>query len=360
MLIYLSNLAVVVLAAYLARQSKSAIISKGLLALAFVSMVLVAGLRDRTVGTDTPAYVMHLNQIRSFVDVVQVGSEMGEYGFWILTWLVHFISDEYMIYLCAIAIIVVACYQRVIVAHSDDIVLSFFVFITVGSYLFFFNGARQGIACAIYALAVGAMLERNPAKYIAYVLVAFLFHKTAIMTLPVYLIFSRPNTLKNNLVIALIGCAAVVVFTQFSGEIASIGDMRYSVYLDRVEGGGYYMVGISALFAIFFLIFKKSVSIQRARYDLFLNMILFGLMIGVVSSVMSVDPSGLLRYGAYFNIAIVLIWPIVFKNLSDRRERAAAGYFFMVYCLAMLVLTTERFSNLIPYKFNPAVSALFR
>jgi hypothetical protein len=351
MLIYYFSLIVVVLAAFLARRSRSPAISRAFLGIAFASMVLVAGMRDQNIGSDTGNYVRASNQIQTFADAMKIGED---YGFWILTWLVHFISDQYVVYLLAIAMIVVGCYQRVIVAHSDDIVLSFFVFITIGPYVFFFNGARQGIACAIYALSIGAMLKRNPVKYVVYVLVAFLFHKTAIMMLPVYLIFTRANTFKNNLVIASIG-VAIAVFTEFATVIAPGLDMQYSMYLASGEGGGYYMVGISAVVSVFLLIFKKSVSIGRDRYDRYLNMILFSLMIGVISSVFSLNPSGLLRYVVYTGIAGVLIWPIVFKNLPDRRERIAAGYLFVVYCLVMFTLTTERFSDLAPYKFNPSL-----
>jgi len=55
-------------------------------------------------------------------------------------------------------LIVVACYQRVIVAHSANIGVSFFIFIAM-FYTFFFNAARQGIACAIFALAIGPLLK---------------------------------------------------------------------------------------------------------------------------------------------------------------------------------------------------------
>jgi hypothetical protein len=215
MLVYFTTLFVVVLATYLARESKSRILSGCLLGLAFTSMVLTAGLRDRTVGTDTGAYVRYFADVRTLADVATVGREMGEYGFWILTWLGHFVSNEYVVFLFAVALIVVGCYQRVITAYSVNIGISFFVFITMGFYTNFFNTTRQGIACAVYALAIGPILERNFKKYIMYVLLAFLFHKSAIVLLPMYFVFSKTSTVKNSTIILLAGCILVFFFEWF-------------------------------------------------------------------------------------------------------------------------------------------------
>jgi hypothetical protein len=357
--VYFTLLFIVVLAAFLARKSKSKILSRCLLGIAFASMVLVAGLRDRTMGEDTKSYVLFFNNIKTFTDVVVVGREMQEYGYWIMNWLLHFVSDDYMILLFAIAMIVVGCYQKAIVEYSASIEISFFVFITMGFYLFFFNGARQGIACAIYSLAIGQILKRNFIKYVGYVLLAFLFHKTAIVTLPFFFLFNRVNTFKNNLLIFLIGCV-IVLFMDNIVAFASSFEPRYAGYGARGEGGGYYMVGFSLLSAIFFFIFKNSVRIDRARYDCFLNIYLFSVMIGLTSSILGTDPSGFLRYAAYFNLVAIFMWPIVFKNLTDRLSRFVVVYLFVIFSLVFLTMMTKRFGDNIPYRLNPSLSTLFK
>ena len=316
-------------------------------------MVLVAGLRSYSVGTDSGSYVRYFNIIRTFADVTANGQIMGEYGFWILTWLIHFISNQYMAFFLVIALIVVGCYQWVIVKHSARIEISLFVFITMGFYTFFFNGARQGIACAIFALAISPLLEKNFPKYLLYVLFAFLFHKTAIMLLPVYFFSSKANTFKNNMIIILIGCLAVIFMDKIV-DVASQVDVRYAAAAARGqgEGGGYFVSGFIFLLGIFFLMFKKSIHIDRVKYDLFLNLFIFGLMIGVASSVVSANPSGILRYTIYFNVVAVFLWPIVFINLTDRLSKFLVGYIFILGYLIYFALTTERFSNLIPYTLN--------
>jgi len=359
MLVYFTVLTIVVLAAYLARKSESKIVSRLMLGIAFLSMVLVAGLRNQYVGTDSMAYIYFFNRTRTFIDAIILGEDMQEHGFWILTWLVHYLSNQYMALFFVIALIVISCYQWAIVQYSELIEISFFVFITMGFYLFFFNGARQGIACALYTLAIGQMLEKHFFKYTAIVLLAYFFHKTAIMMIPMYFFINRPNTLKNNMFIMVIGCTAMMFIDRIVGFATTI-DARYSQYGTGGGGGGYYSFAFTFVLGVFFLIFRDSVRIGRYQYDRFLNMFLFGAMIGVVSILLRLDPSGLMRYGEYFNLTAIFIWPIVFKNLTGKLQRFIIGYSFVVFYLVMFFLTTEAFSNFIPYTFNPIVSDLFK
>jgi len=353
MLIYIINLFVVVLAAFLAKKSKSIFVSRLLLGIAFASMILVAGLRNRIVGTDTGYYVRDFNGIRTFADAFDSGNNGGEYGFWILQWFVHLVSNEYLFFLLAIALIVVGCYQRIIITFSANIVISFFIFIAM-YYTFFFNAARQGIACAIFALAIGPLLDGNFKKYVGYVLLAFLFHSSAIVMLPTFFIVNRTSTFKNSLIIVLVGCV-MFFFADKIIEFAATYQPRYAIYGEKSMGGGYLSVGFSLANFIFLYAFKKSVSIERTRYDCFLNMLLLDILIGLGATFMGTDPSGLLRISYYLGFVNMLIWAIVFKNLTTPLSKFVIGYFFVLVHFTYFILATDRFSNLVPYEFNPFI-----
>lgn len=357
MLVYFVVLFVVVVCAQVAGKTRAyPAVSRLFLFIAFAVMVLAAGMRNRSVGTDTGSYVGYFNDLHAFGDVAALTNKMGEHGFWMLTWLVRQMSNQYVVYLLVIAVIVVGCFERAIVINSTHIVISFFVFITMGFYSFFFNGARQGIATSIVCLAIGPLLEHNFKKYLAYVLLAYLFHKTAIVMLPLYFVFNRPNTVRNNLIVAIIGCFTALFFRTIV-ESASHIDARYMDYypLPSDPGGGYLYTGFIMVLGVFFLIFKNSVRVDRVRYDRFLNMFLFGMMIGIVSSLLKAEPSGMLRFGLYFNLAAVFLWPIVFQNLPDRLSKFAVGYSFVVGYLLYFAGTTQLWSDLAPYRFNASV-----
>lgn len=357
MLIYFVNLIIVVFATYNACKVKSTTLSRCLYGIAFASMVLVAGLRDSRIGTDTGNYVGIFNTTKTFADAIKLALGSNEYAYSFLNWLLHYISDQYTVLLIAIAAIVVGCYLRVITKYSTNATISNFVLITMGFYTFFFNGARQGIACAVYALAIGPLLERNSKKYFGYVLLSVLFHKSALITLPVYFIFKKDNTIKTNLLILLIGCAGVFFFQNIF-SVVSQADLRYSSYGTSGTGGGYLTVAFICALCLFFLGFKKSVQVDKDSYGLFLNMLIFGAMISVVPTLLGVNPSGILRLNLYFNISAVFLWPIVYKNLTGRSTRILYTYLFVVGYLAYFTLTTQKFSNLVPYVFNTTLQFL--
>lgn len=351
MLIYVITLFIVVLATYLARKSKSTIMGRFFIFVVFATMVFVAGLRDKSVGTDTGNYVRKFAEIQTFGDVLSIGNRTGEYGYVALSWIINFIFDGYYALLLVIAMIVVGCYQRAILSHSENIVISFFVFITMGFYTFFFNGARQGISCAICALAIGPLMDRNFRKYIFLIIIATIFHKSALVMIPVYFFLKEKNTLKTNIIYIFIGIASALSLQKVV-DIMSEYDSRYESYATSGEGGGYYMVAFTCILTLFFLLFKKFVQIDRERYVLFLNMLIFGAIISVISAFLKINPSGILRFTLYFNVSVIFLWPIVYKNLANRSTRILFNYFFAVGYLVFFVLTTERFSKLIPYTFN--------
>ena len=82
--IYFIDLFIVVLAVFLASRERSVVASRIYLAIALASMVLVAGLRDQYVGTDTGYYILDFSLVRTFNDAINGGSEDREFSLFIL------------------------------------------------------------------------------------------------------------------------------------------------------------------------------------------------------------------------------------------------------------------------------------
>lgn len=352
MAIYFLVLALGVGSTFLARRSGSALLRRIFHSIAFLSLVLLAALRDRSVGTDTSNYVYSFEHTRTLADVFLLVDKTGEFGFWILMWGLHFLSDQYFICLLAIAVIVVGSFQQSILRYSVEPVNAMFVFIAMGAYTFFFNGARQGMACAIFAVAAGPLVRRQLAYYITWILIAFLFHKTAIVLLPAYVIANTRGNFKNIVLMVTVG-VAVLLFYDKVLAVATNFDPRYLESGARGEGdGGYYVTGFDVVLGVFFVAIRKLIRTDSDQYGQFLNLYLVGVMIELASRILRTDPSGMQRLSMYFTIFVLFLWPIAFRNLP-RRWVLSARFFFVLGYLAYFTLTTQRFSDLIPYKLNP-------
>lgn len=353
MLVYIAMLLSVIVLIYVSNRRKlRPEMSRLFLFLAYLSMVLVAGLRGLSVGTDSWNYVWLFSKAKTLNDALEIGSKTGgEYGFWLLNFGLHSISDQYFMLFLGTSLLVVGCYFKVILKHSSDYMLSFFVYISGGFYTFFLNGLRQGIACAICALAINFMLKREFMKYLVCILLAMTFHKSALIMIPTYFLVTKENSFKNNIRYVLVGLISVFSLEKVV-EIGASIDSRYETYATAGAGGGYFTVLLSCLLTAFFIRFKRHVRFDRKRYNLFLNMLIFGTVIALISVVLKINPSGILRLTLYFNVGVIFLWPIAHRSLKNKWPKIFFNYSFWGGYLIYFYLSTSKFSNLTPYTFN--------
>ncbi len=349
MIPYLALLFVVVVSAHLGRRYGTLGVQRLVLSTCGLFLVLFAGMRDRVVGTDTGNYVSWIDEVTTFESV---WSFHVEKGFTFIVFLSSQLSEEYFVLLSLIAIICVTCYLSTIVRLVPKYETAIFLFITLGSYTFFFNGARQGMAAAFCFLALPFLLQRKVVPYIFLVLFATLFHKTAIVALPLYYLASDRVGWKQ--VIAVLASAVImaVSISAFAQLAASFIDEKFATYGQAGEGGG----GVKASFlvgqAVLFMLFRRQVGDAGPYYSRLLNIYLIGLIPAIASVIGSVNPSGILRLTTYFDHTAILLWPLVFSSFVTKQNRAIASVGFLIVTLIFFVMTTISFSNLTPYLLN--------
>ena len=149
-----------------------------------IVLVLFASIRSYHVGTDGRTYVIpFISQLD--VEYFQI-QENIEIGYQLLEYLLLSLTSDYFWLFFVTALIVVYCYLTIIKKYSVNYWFSVFLFITLGVYTFFFNGLRQGLAMAIFALALPYLLEKRLIPYLIICFLASLFHLTALFMIPFY------------------------------------------------------------------------------------------------------------------------------------------------------------------------------
>lgn len=353
MAIYFVCAFLVIIAAYLAQKTGENRVIKSIFIFAvFTIMVLLPGLRDSSVGTDTNsyAYYFELNRI-PITDMLNWDALTEEPGYFLITIIARFVSDQYWALLVVIAIVAVLCHMISIYKFSLNPVFSLFVFITLGYYTFFFNGARQGIACAIYTLSFGALLKGNFWKYAIWVLIASLFHKTAIIALPLYFLFRMKFSLKLLLMMAGIAILGVLAFDSIL-QLGIYISVRYAIYEKLHATGAQLLTIFYVALCLFFLIFRSFVSSEdRNSYDTFLNMFMLGSLVYVII-MFSEGYVELTRIAVYFHIASIFLWPIIFRNIRSFISKLFLGAGLVSGHLAYYYIFLDKMANLTPYRFN--------
>ena len=352
MLIYFVLLGTVTGLAVVARRAKSRTRSRVAYALILIALVAVPTIRSRLVGTDSGYYVRYFDTTRSLSGVLHEGLEPG---YFVLSWLAHFISDDYMAIFFLVALVVAACFAWTIRRYSVAPSVSFFVLLVSGAYFVSFNGARQGLASAIFFLGIGAIIQRKLWLYMGIVAAACVFHMTAIAALPAYLLVTRRGGLRANLLIAALTGFGLGFFDQLVSFGSGVEE-RYAAYGEAVTTGrGLLILAFVCILCAAFLIYRRYVVSYRPMYDVLLNMFMLGTAIAAVAALQGTGASGIRRLSLYFTQSEVLMWPIVIFNMRGRAQR---WFFLVVFGSLYLIyygLTLQRFSNLVPFTFNPAI-----
>lgn len=203
--------------------------------IAIMIPVVVAMLRYDN-GAD---YLMYLRMMKL---AEQTGSSASsftkiksiEVGYWFLLKLCGKVwPGQYFITYGVIAFIICGFCYVAIWQQSPNPALSVYLFFASGIYFDSFNGLRQYIAVAIIVFSYKYIPNRKFGRYLIMVIIAFTFHYSAVLAIPVFFIRYIKIDLKKACTI-IIGCLAggTIIFKLVS---VLLSFTRYKFFLTSVE-----------------------------------------------------------------------------------------------------------------------------
>lgn len=310
-----------------------------------VVLVIFSSIRSYHVGTDGRTYVApFISQLDVdyfiFNKDIEVGYQLLEYS--LLT-----VTNNYFWLFLVTSLTIVYCYLRIIKIYSVDYWLSVLLFITLGFYTFFFNGLRQGIAIALFVLATPYLLEKKCISYLLVCLLASFFHLTVLFTIPFYFLVNLKTKLTYKIIL-------IFIFSLFASSflvsyLASANE-RYESYAEVSDkAGGLLTIGFYTILGIFIYLVSSKYKIEDKRFTKLFTFYACGMAFMLPIAMLSVNPSGPQRLLNYFTWMLILILPIVLKKINNKYIYVYTIFFSVVY----FILTTVRFSNLVPYIINP-------
>lgn len=308
-------------------------------------LVLFASFRNYRVGTDTGTYVRNfINQLDyqyfNFRDGVELGYQLIEYSLLRITY-------NYFWLFFVTSFIVVFCYLYVFRKNSKDYTTSVFIFITLGTYTFFFNGLRQGLAMAIFALAIPYLIKRNFYKYFLICIFASFFHTTALLMVPFYFLVNLNFKLLYKLVATFFG--SFILSKYLIAYIASTNE-RYESYTQTSENsGGLITLGFYVIMLVILYICSYIYKIKDKEFIQMFAFYALGVTFMIPIALLESNPSGPQRLLPYFTWTLALILPFLYKKINNNYIYIASFVLGLIY----FYLTTSRFSNLTPYIINP-------
>ena len=320
-----------------------------------IILVLFAGLRGTFVGPDTFQYQWIFEDIQRYHDVVfqfffmssDSDDQTSEPGYAFFQYVFGLIGDYNLFkFVCAIIQTVPAI--RLIQKYSDNKLVSMIAYFCLPVYtMMSMSMMRQGLAFGIFLLAYQYILERKLWKYVCCVLLAFLFHTSALVTLPLYFLYSVPYKKKYNWII-LLGLAFTFVFSRaLYSFFISFARIQYEMS-DSMEGIKMLLFLIVCILSSILVNEKK---LQRPENKILLYFMVYTTFLWMIG----MNLASVLRLAAYSEFFFCLYIPNVLGQIPGKSLRRAVQWCTCIVCIIVFQTIVLRpredaISN-VPYYF---------
>lgn len=316
----------------------------------FLLLWLIQGLRHESIGVDSattyrPYFESLGTGIGSILDFDD-GFANFELGYVALNkFFKTFISSDTKVFILFTSFLCIAPVAFIFYKYSCNIVFSFWIFASLQIYHFGFSGIRQAIALGICFYAFHYIIKENLVAFVILVILASLFHTSALLFLPAYWAYYKFKITKLSLLVSLVG---IVMATFFIKSIATgivsllFGGERYLSALE-VEGGVSYNLLILFIFVLFFTYISKDETVNRLRPFLLFTVAFQTL--GIVSPYAT-------RIGYYYYMFFPIVIPLVVKTTKFFNNKLLIT---MLLCglltMFFFYVNGSGYLNVIPYKF---------
>lgn len=313
-----------------------------------ILLIIVSSFRY-DVGMDYQAYEVMFNHITVWQE-----QNVSELGFVLLCKMCTLIngSAQMMFMICAIYTILLL--YKSFRLFSPNIVASLFFFMCMGQlYLTTFNAVRQYIAIAIFAYSIKFILEKKAIKYVLSIMLATMFHNTAIILLPLYYLLPQK-------VSKVVKISFLVLLTGSIGVITSIIlNSPYAIYLEFEK----YAKEVSIIdylylmFGLLIMVFESKLMRLYNDRNIFFNINFLCVVLFFLNIVFSGTP--IIMVTTRLNYYFIVFYAIIFVRLiKDIRLPSIRIIFELVYYLILAVLFIRSSIlkgedyNLLPYNIN--------
>ena len=314
----------------------------------FVILFLVLGWRHQ-VGGDWSIYLPTIEEayLKSFEDAI---TQSGDIAHHVLTWLsAHAGAGIYGVNIfCAIVFtygLMVFCQNSPRRWLSLTVAIPYLVIVVAMGY------TRQGVAIGLVMLGLVALDKGSMIRFVAWVVVAALFHKTALILIPLALFAGRNNWLT----VAGVLITSVLMFFLLLAEYV---DHLVAGYItDKYSSSGAAIrIAMNAIPAFIFLIFRMRFKLTNAQRNFWTWMSLAGILfIGLLA--VSPSSTAVDRVALYWIPLQLFVWsrlPAAMASNNNGQRPWMLGvltYSFSVQ-FVWLFYADHSFAWL-PYQFYP-------
>lgn len=304
-----------------------------------LALIFVLGLRSRYVGSmDTYLYSLAFDGAKQDTlyqylmrnDVFDRFLVFSEPLFHLYTWVSAQIFADAQWFLLLTTAVIVCCTASFISQNSEDPAVSWIVFICLGSMTFAMNGMRQALAMSICLLSYRYAKEKKLLRFLLFVLLAVLIHKSAIIFALVYLLRRMRLNWKSLTLLGAIVAALLLFANYFAAFYDEMMSEDYALR-ESFESGGLIVMLIYGIAILGVFLFSKRLKDPQCFLPLSLTAIGFSFYLARFLSTQIYE-----RISYYFVYFLMLLFPLMFADMK-KEIRIPVRVCFMLACVALFI-----------------------
>lgn len=238
--------------------------------------------------------------------------------------------------------------------YSENYLLSLFVFVASAVYLsWMMNGLRQFMAVAILLTAIPYLIEKKYFKVCFIVLIATVFHQTAIIMLPILLIVRGKIFNKYTMFFIILSIAAMAMFSLNSDLFeTTISSTEYSDgydYIKEIDDGiNPIRVLVNAIPVVLAFFSKAKLKAEDNMFNnIAINLSMITLGVSLVAMVTSgIYVGRLIIYTQLYGFAILP------KLISITFDKKSKNFVYLALIFLYLIYYKRELGNFYYYDFD--------
>lgn len=311
--------------------------------------IIISGLRYN-VGTDYEAYVGLYNRYSDYT-LLEILSTKTEFLFFVIIKLAS-LFNNYQATFFIMAFLTVMITYFAILNNKEKLSLGFMFFIYL--FMYFtnsFNWIRQALAIAIILYSYKFIFERNWKKFTLAILIASLFHVSALLFWPFYFVYSKEDNKKGKYIRWLYIILTIIVVLNYEKAVNMLSSISvfedYAGYTTELSAANREAVLNFIILAVI-LIFRK----MLIKYDERNELYIFFYIISTILTLIGYITPFAKRIAVYFGISAIFILSS-FPNIAKTKEQKIFIYFLIsCYVIGYFILSIYilKQGNMLPYQ----------
>lgn len=261
-------------------------------------------------------------------------------------------ETSYTFFFAVFAFVTILLMLRAIYTLSEEFALSFFLFMALGYYYQTMNTVRYYFVMAIVLCAIPSLFRKRYFRFIVFILLSALFHKSVLVVIPIYLLANCTWRKWQTAILCAVAASGLFLGDFYQKILLKLyPSYTTDTWLGYLDGGTSYVNIARCVLVIGFCAFFYQKAVKGDRQLLFyFRLNVAALMLYLCGSFIP----EISRIGTYMTVTQIFLVPGVFHKLEDGKKKkwltALLVAFGILYFAMFLVQAKGQLVKLLPYK----------